>query len=68
MLATTVQFSCCNEIHHNLIPRASWLFDMKESNFQPIRKSRDPGNKVAKYKLIDCTHVEGIAEWRMFFL
>ena len=34
----------------------------------PIRKLRDPGNKVAKYKQIDQTLVDGIAEWQVILL
>ena len=41
---------------HNLVPRARWLFDMKGGAFLPVKKPRDPGKKVAKYKQIDRTH------------
>ena len=34
----------------NLVPRAYWLFDMKKDAILFIRKSRDSGNEVAKYK------------------
>ena len=37
-------------------------FDAKEGTSLPIKKLRDPGNRVAKYKQIDRTHVDGIAE------
>ena len=35
---------------------------MKEGAFVPGGKSRDPGKKVGKYKQIDPTHVDNIAE------
>ena len=35
---------------------------MKEGAFLLIRKPRGSGNEVAKYKQIDCTHVDGIAD------
>ena len=33
---------------------------MKEDAFLSIRRPRDPGNKIDKYKQIDRTHVDGI--------
>ena len=36
---------------------------MKEGAFLTIRKPRDPGKEVAKYKQIDHTHVDGITKW-----
>ena len=41
---------------------------MKEGAFLPIRKPRDPGNEVAKYKQIERTHVYGIAKWQVILL
>ena len=46
----------------NLSPRAFCLFDMKKGPSLSIRKARDPGNKIAKYKQIDRTYVDGIVE------
>ena len=34
----------------------------------PVRKPRDAGNKIAKYKQIDSTHVNGIAEEQVILL
>ena len=41
---------------------------MKEGAFFSIRKPREPGNEANKYKQIDRTHVDGIAEWRVILL
>ena len=41
---------------------------MKKGPSLSIRKTRDPGNKVAKYKQIDRTYVDGIAEWQVILL
>ena len=41
---------------------------MKEGTFVPTRKPRDHGNEVAKYKQIDRTNVDDIAEWQMILL
>ena len=57
-LATAVQFS------HRTISTTSSAghFDIKAGAFIPIRKPRDAGNEVGKYKQIDCKLVDGIAE------
>ena len=41
---------------------------MKRGAFLPIKKPRDPENKVVKYEQIDRTHFDGIAEWRVILL
>ena len=53
---------------HNLVSRACWLFDTKEGTFLLIRMPRDSENKVAIYKQIDRTHVDGIEKRQKMLL
>ena len=43
-------------------------FKTKLRTFLPIRKLRHPGGEDAKYKQIDRTHVDSIAEWQVILL